>query len=1199
MMNSNISKRLFTAFLLSISALAAEAQNDGTLITGFSEHAATRDASAVLEANSDDQGMLAPRLTMAQRNAIVSPATSLLIYQTDNTPGYYYNTGTPGAPVWDRLTVASGVLTGSGAATRVAFWSGASALSSNANLYWDNTNSRLGINTASPLAGLQVRNAKAYVNKSNVDPSAAYANADLVLGDNTTGRSGFTGGTGSHIFLQSLDKSAITALDESNDLGQISYQNLVWTIGENVGWGAQGVRLPVLGTGYVKSNAIGNLSSGAILAADVPTLNQNTTGNAATATNVSYAGVTNIPTRTDWASPNPHRGFVAEQLSWKNYANGHTIFDASASTSPGGTAVSNTTAQIPWAATYPTLMGWNGVNTYGVRVDVARYAESAPGDNLGNHTATAALNMVGNAINNAQELNSTGDHLEFMRNRTDDNSYEWLGYYSGATRQGIILYDGAWTGANNVTNEFSITSENNNLLTLNTSGNAHIALMPKGTGNVGIGTLAPASKLEVVSDALTLSGANLDMNRDGFSRSGISWYSKAYPGWSDYMADAGQTGVGPHGDLTAPAGGYVNRWAMRSYIENVAGYGWTFESAANPSTTPAVKFEIRASDGLFHGYGDGYVDGVMYAGAHARMGTNIAAGYYQDATNGAYRAIVGAGTTTGYYFQTNAGGVTTMYVGLGGTYNGRVGIGTTTPNSALQLQGDNFSTFGPNSTWGATLRVGGNGNVDNNASVAATNGNLHIDAASGAFATYLNYYRGTSGIVFGNGASGSIGSIDNSGYLSMNNAINSGVGYRVGGAAATGSYLRGNGTNFVSATIQPSDIPYGNSSTGGPRAQGNFGQFQPHGTYTDFNTGPAYWGWNYVQGTGNAPNATSSQWYREVVSLGDAYPARGAGGYSLELAFPRFSQSAAGVWMRTVENGTIGGWTRIDGGNGIPNNGSGDWQIASNSGATDYTTSSLELRETNFGGAGQQPPRLGFHWGGVVASQISIESDGKLSFRNNPGTGYENIIANRHFATNTSNSYERTTVANGIWASESLNNASVHIFNSESEQGGFFANGDYNGIYSPGDNDLVKFMDEDWFDNSGTIYDASSVKARIDGSGNFYTVSDRNFKEDIAPVTDAVSKIDRIGGYTYSFKRNTAEIEKNSPIVRGAGVIAQELKEVLPEAVSDQDGHLMVNYSAMSALFIEAIKEQQAQILILKQQNAAMQVRLANLESLK
>lgn len=1195
-----MNKLILTIVIASFVTVVANAQTDGTIITGSATHNAVRDASAVLEANSDDQGFLAPRLTLVQRNAIANPATSLLIFQTDNTPGYYYNSGTPGSPVWERVTVASGSLSGSGAATRVAFWNGTSSLSSNANLYWDNSNSRLGINTPSPLAGIQVKNAKVYFNKSNVDPTAGYSNADLVLGDNTTNRSGYTGGTGSHILLQSVGKSAITALDEGNNLGQISYQNLVWTLGEDIGWGTQGIRLPNLGAGYVKSNATGNLSSGAILAADVPTLNQNTTGNAATATNVSYAGVTNIPTRTDWASPNPHRGFVSEQLSWKNYGNNHTIFDASAGTSPSGSAVSNTNATNPWTASYPTLMGWNGANTYGVRVDVARYAESAgsaPGDNLGNHTATTALNMVGNAVNNAQEINSSGDHFEFMRNRTDDNAYEWLGYYSGATRQGIILYDGSWTGANNVTNEFSITAENNNLLTLNTSGNSHIALMPKGTGNVGIGTLAPASKLEVVSDAITLSGANLDMNRDGFTRHGISWYSKAFTGWSDYMAAAGQTSVGPHGDLTAPSGAYVTSWALRRYIENLAGYGWTFESAANPSTTPAVKFEIRASDGLFHGYGDGHVDGVMYAGTSARMGTNISAGYYQDATNGAYRSLVSSGTTNGYYFQTNAGAATTMYVGLGGTYNGRVGIGTTTPNSALQLQGDNFATFGPNSTWGATLRVGGNGNVDNNASVAATNGNLHLDAAAGSFGTYLNYYRGTAGIIFGNGASGSIGSIDNTGYLTMSNVINSGVGYRVGGAAASGNFLRGNGTNFVSSGIQATDIPYGNASTGGPRAQGNFGQFQPHGTYTDFNTNPAYWGWNYVQGTGNAPNATSSQWYREVVSLGDAYPARGGGGYSLELAFPRFSHSAAGVWMRTIEGGAIGGWTRIDGGNGIPNNGSGDWQIASNSNATGYSNSSLELRETNFAGAGQQPPRLGFHWGGVVASQIGIESDGKIAILNNPGSGYENMIANRYFSATTANSYERATAANGIWASEGLNNASVHIYNSESEQGGFFANGDYNGIYSPGDNDLVKFMDEDYFNNGGTIYDNSSVRARIDGSGNFYTISDRNFKENIRPVTGALTKVNQINGYTYTFTRNKAEVEKNSPIIMGAGVIAQELKEVLPEAVSDQDGHLMVNYSAISALFIEAIKEQQLQITALQEQNAAMQARLDKIES--
>lgn len=47
-------------------------------------------------------------------------------------------------------SLISSMVTGSGTATRVAFWSGTSTLSSNANLYWDNTNSRLGIGTSSP-----------------------------------------------------------------------------------------------------------------------------------------------------------------------------------------------------------------------------------------------------------------------------------------------------------------------------------------------------------------------------------------------------------------------------------------------------------------------------------------------------------------------------------------------------------------------------------------------------------------------------------------------------------------------------------------------------------------------------------------------------------------------------------------------------------------------------------------------------------------------------------------------------------------------------------------------------------------------------------------------------------------------------------------------------------------------------------------
>jgi len=49
--------------------------------------------SALLNLTSTNSGLLMPRMTKAQRDAISSPATSLLIYQTDNTPGFYYFNG--------------------------------------------------------------------------------------------------------------------------------------------------------------------------------------------------------------------------------------------------------------------------------------------------------------------------------------------------------------------------------------------------------------------------------------------------------------------------------------------------------------------------------------------------------------------------------------------------------------------------------------------------------------------------------------------------------------------------------------------------------------------------------------------------------------------------------------------------------------------------------------------------------------------------------------------------------------------------------------------------------------------------------------------------------------------------------------------------------------------------------------------------
>ena len=85
---------------------------------------------------------------------------------------------------------------------------------------------------------------------------------------------------------------------------------------------------------------------------------------------------TNLSTgRTNW-STNGTITAVVGQLAWKNYGNSHTIFDASQGTSPDGGAVNNTNSQAAWTGTYPTLMGWNGANTYGVRVDSARISDT-------------------------------------------------------------------------------------------------------------------------------------------------------------------------------------------------------------------------------------------------------------------------------------------------------------------------------------------------------------------------------------------------------------------------------------------------------------------------------------------------------------------------------------------------------------------------------------------------------------------------------------------------------------------------------------------------------------------------------------------------------------------------------------------------------------------------------------------------------
>ena len=91
--------------------------------------------------------------------------------------------------------------------------------------------------------------------------------------------------------------------------------------------------------------------------------------------------------------------------------------------------------------------------------------------------------------------------------------------------------------------------------------------------------------------------------------------------------------------------------------------------------------------------------------------------------------------------------------------------------------------------------------------------------------------------------------------------------------------------------------------------------------------------------------------------------------------------------------------------------------------------------------------------------------------------------------------------------------------------------------------------------------------------------NDEKLKDNIKIVDGALDKLHQLRGVTFDWKRDG----KSS-----AGVIAQDVLNVLPEAVTKVVGlktneeHLTVNYSALTSILIEAIKELKAEVEELK-----------------
>ncbi len=268
-----------------------------------------------------------------------------------------------------------------------------------------------------------------------------------------------------------------------------------------------------------------------------------------------------------------------------------------------------------------------------------------------------------------------------------------------------------------------------------------------GSGDAGVftgGLLIKRTANPIRTLGISMEGGNADYNiTDGstgfahnFKINGANVFSVAAGG-------ANVTGpLGVSGNLSS-AGAYSNTTTSdpNVYIDAagmlhrstatlgggsfVSKTGDTMSGALVVNSTITASGAITANGGFFGPFGSFSADS---GGQALRI-------YGRASDNYAWAPLVYTSTGAAYQggMSWDAGGAR-VYVG-----NSLAQVASFT-STGISLPDDKYTRYGPNSSWGAFLRVGGNGRTSTtDASVATTNGNLHLDSANGN-AIYLNYY---------------------------------------------------------------------------------------------------------------------------------------------------------------------------------------------------------------------------------------------------------------------------------------------------------------------------------------------------------------------------------------------------------------------------------------------------------------------------
>ncbi|MCF6239721.1 MAG: tail fiber domain-containing protein [Bacteroidales bacterium] len=133
--------------------------------------------------------------------------------------------------------------------------------------------------------------------------------------------------------------------------------------------------------------------------------------------------------------------------------------------------------------------------------------------------------------------------------------------------------------------------------------------------------------------------------------------------------------------------------------------------------------------------------------------------------------------------------------------------------------------------------------------------------------------------------------------------------------------------------------------------------------------------------------------------------------------------------------------------------------------------------------------------------------------------------------------------------------------------------------------------------NSYTFY----VNGSAGGTGNWNASSDRRLKTNITSIPDPLNKVKALNGVNFYWKDKKTRGNKAQ-----IGFIAQDVEKILPEVVNKNGKYYSMQYAPITALLVEAIKEQQKQIekltnklAELENQNKDLKVQVSDIQDLK